>query len=184
MRERPALRRALLAALFAAVLLEGAGAAPASSRRRAVLLSFDGLGGERLQQLLADPGKLASGGFRRIAARGFVAGRSVPPTPALTAVSHITIATGALPDATGIVANTMRDRSKPFGATVSGFDAPIRADTLWEAARRQGKRVGVVLFPGADGASPARTADWGLNWPGDPLLKGKLHTLGAGAWQP
>src|SRR5262249_50631697 len=88
------------------------------------------------------------------------------------------------PDATGIVSNTMLDRSKPFGATVSGFDAPIRADTLWEAARRQGKRVGVIFFPGADGTSPARTADWALNWPRDPLVKGKLHTLGAAAWQP
>ena len=26
-----------------------------------------------------------------------------------------------------------------------------RAETLWEAARRQGKRVGSMLFPGADG---------------------------------
>src|SRR5262245_29760097 len=103
MTERPAIRRSLLAALLAAVLLAGAAASPAPARRRAVLLSFDAVGGQRLEELLADAGKLASGGFRRIAARGFVAGRSVPPTPALTAVTHITIATGALPDATGIV---------------------------------------------------------------------------------
>jgi predicted AlkP superfamily pyrophosphatase or phosphodiesterase len=177
-------RRALLAAVLAATVLAGALASPPQARRRAVLISFDGVAGQRLEQLLADSGKLTAGGYRRITARGFLAGRSVPPTPALTAVSHITIATGALPQTTGIVSNLMLDRSKPFGATISGFDAPIRADTLWEAARRQGKRVGVVLFPGADGTTPARTADWAMTWPGEPLVRGKLHAPAAAAWQP
>lgn len=180
---RPAARHALLWAALAAVLLAGATPSRPEARRRAVLISFDGVAGQRLEQLLADPGKLSAGGYRRIAARGFRAGRSVPPTPALTAVSHITIATGARPQATGVVSNTMLDRSKPFGATVSGFDAPIRAETLWEAARRQGLRVGVIYFVGADGKAPGRTADWALTWPGPPLAKGKLHRLAAAAWQ-
>jgi len=65
-----------------------------------VLISFDAVGGQQLRRLMAQPGKLPAGGFRRIVERGFVATRSVPPTPSLTAVSHITIATGALPTAT------------------------------------------------------------------------------------
>ena len=93
-----------------------------------------------------DPGKLPAGAFRRLAARGFHAVRSIPPTPSLTAVSHITHVTGALPEVTGIVSNLMRDFSRPFPRTISGFDAPIRAETLWQAARRQGKRVGVMLY--------------------------------------
>lgn len=140
------------------------------------------MAGQKLERLLADPTQLTAGGYRRIAARGVIAGRSVPPTPALTAVSHVVIATGALPQVTGIVSNTMLDRSKPFGTTISGFDAPIRADTLWEAARRQGKRVGVMLYPGADGRTPSRTADWGINWPGDPATRGKLWTLAGASW--
>jgi predicted AlkP superfamily pyrophosphatase or phosphodiesterase len=156
----------------------------APARRRAVLISFDALGGDRLQALLARPGALPAGGFRRIAERGFVADRAVPPTPALTAVSHITIATGALPASTGIVSNTMLDRSKPFGTTISGFDAPIRAETLWEAAHRQGKRVGSMLFPGADGKVPARRADWGMTWPDWPPKYGKRHRLGEKDWRP
>ncbi len=146
-----AAKRALLAAGLAAVALCGALASPPEARRRVLLISFDAVAGQKLERLLADPSKLTAGGYRRIAARGVIAGRSVPPTPALTAVSHIVIATGALPQVTGIVSNTMLDRSKPFGTSISGFDAPIRADTLWEAARRQGKRVGVMLYPGADG---------------------------------
>jgi predicted AlkP superfamily pyrophosphatase or phosphodiesterase len=138
--------------------------------------------GQRLERLLADPSQLPAGGYRRIAARGVIASRCVPPTPALTAVSHMVIATGALPQATGIVSNTMLDRSKPFGATISGFDAPIRAETLWEAARRQGKRVGVMLYPGPDGKTPSRTADWAISWPGDPSTRGKIWTLAAASW--
>jgi len=156
-------------------------AAPAGGR--AVLISFDGVAGERLEQLLEDPAKLPAGGFRRLAARGFHAVRSIPPTPSMTAVSHITHVTGALPEATGIVANLMRDLSKPFPATISGFSAPIRAETLWQAARRQGKRVGVMLYPGADGNGPERSADWMMTWPGEPLAPGRLHTLAAQAWR-
>ena len=184
MRRQLLLRQAALAASLAALLAASLPAAGPEPRRRAVLLSFDGVSGQRLERLLAEPSRLTAGGFRRIAARGFVASRSVPPTPALTAVAHATIATGALPQVTGIVANTMLDRSKPFGATISGFEAPIRAETLWEAARRQGKRVGVVYFPGADGTSPARTADWALTWPGAPAQRGRLQALSPAAWQP
>ena len=180
---RPASRRLFTASLLLALALTSWSGAE-TPRRRAVLVSFDALAGERLQELLAQPGKLAFGGFRRIAERGFVASRSVPPSPALTAVSHITIATGALPAATGIVSNWMLDRSKPFGKTISGFDAPIRAETLWEAAHRQGKRVGVVLFPGADGKAPGRRADWALTWPDWPPLYGVRQRLAAADWRP
>lgn len=142
------------------------------------------MAGERLERMLYDPSKLPLGAFRRLAERGFHAVRSHPPTPSLTAVSHIVHVTGALPQATGIVSNSMLDRMKTFGATISGFDAPIRAETLWETARRQGKRVGVMLYPGADGNGPARTADWMLTWPGDPLARGRLHSIAASTWQP
>lgn len=133
---------------------------------------------------MVDPAKLPLGAFRRLAERGFHAVRSHPPTPSLTAVSHIVHVTGALPQATGIVSNSMLDRMKPFGSTISGFDAPIRAETLWEAARRQGRRVGVMLYPGADGNGPARSADWMMTWPGEPLAPGRLHPVAFSAWQP
>ena len=182
MARRSAAARALLAAALAAAGLCAAFASPPEARRRVLLISFDAVAGQKLERLLADPSKLTAGGYRRIAARGVIAGRSVPPTPALTAVSHIVIATGALPQVTGIVSNTMLDRGKPFGTSITGFDAPIRADTLWEAARRQGKRVGVILYPGADGKAPSRTADWAITWPGDPTTRGKLWTLAAASW--
>ncbi|HEY6146198.1 MAG TPA: alkaline phosphatase family protein, partial [Thermoanaerobaculia bacterium] len=165
------------AGIAAAVLLActtGPGPVPApqpsgAAGRRAVMISFDGVSGTRLARLMSTPGKLPAGGYARLAERGLFAERARPPTPALTAVSHVTLATGALPWQTGIVSNTILDRTKPFPATISGFDAPIRADTLWEAARRQGKRVGSMLFPGADGQTPARSADWGMVFVADPI---------------
>ena len=159
-----------------------AASGPAPSGR-AVLISFDSLAGARLERLLSDPAKLPSGAFRRLAARGFHAIRSVPPTPSLTAVSHITHVTGALPERTGIVSNTFRDLTKPFPATISGFAAPIRAETLWQAARRQGRRVGVMSYPGADANGPDRTADWMMPWPGDPLAPGGMRSLPKSAWE-
>ena len=158
--------------------------APPPPAGRVVLISFDGVAGQRLDAMLDDPAKLSAGAFRRIAARGFHAVRSLPPTPSLTAVSHITHVTGALPQTTGIVSNSMLDPTRPFGAIISGFAAPIRAETLWQAARRQGKRVGVMLYPGADGNGPERTADWMMTWPGEPLVSGRLHAVAASAWKP
>ena len=148
-----------------------------------MLVSFDGVGGDRLARLLEEPGKLPSGGFRGIAERGFHARRSRPPTPSLTAVSHVTHVTGALPEVTGIVSNEVLDPSGPFGTKLSGFDAPIRAETLWQAARRQGKKVGVILYPGADGRAPERSADWGINYVHSPLAAARLLTIPAASWR-
>ncbi len=148
-----------------------------------MLISFDGVGGERLAKMLEE-GKLPSGGFRRLADRGFFARRSRPPNPSLTAVSHVTHVTGALPEKTGVVANEMLDFSKPFATRLSGFDAPIRAETLWQSARRQGRRVGILLYPGGDGATPGRSGDFGMSWVYVPLAPSRLATLGAADWAP
>lgn len=156
----------------------------AAARGRVVLVSFDGVGGERLAQLLDRAGALASGGYRGIASRGLFAVHSIPTTPSVTAVAHITHVTGALPQKTGIVANWMKHPSEPFGSVLSGFRAPIRAETLWQAARRQGKRTGVMFYPGADGTSPDRSADFGMAWPDDPVAKPKLHVIEPSSWQP
>lgn len=96
----------------------------------------------------------------------------------------MTHVTGALPRDTGIVSNWMLDPTRPFGTSISGFDAPVRADTLWEAARRQGKRVGVMRYPAADGKGAARSADWAMIWPGDAgLAPAQLLTPGSSAWK-
>ena len=98
------------------------------------MISFDGVSGTRLTRLMNAPGKLPAGGYARLAERGLFAERAQPPTPALTAVSHVTLATGALPWQTGIVSNTILDRSKPFpasgAATESAPRGPVSVATV------------------------------------------------------
>ena len=65
----------------------------------------------------------------------------------------------------------------PFVETVSGFAAPIGTETLWEAARRQGKRVGVNSWPGADDTAPNRRADWGMAYTNTPDRPAGLVTI-------
>ena len=148
---------------------------------RVVAVSFDGLGGVRLNEFLA-AGTLDAGGFAAFAARGVLAGRAVDVTPSLTPVAHIAAITGAPPAKTGIVANQFREPGSPFGTQTSGFTASIGSETLWEAARRQGRRVGVITYPGADGTSEARKGDFGLVWPEKPARESAFVSVPGDAW--
>ena len=155
--------------------------APPGPAGRTVVISFDGLGGMRLNELLLQ-GKLTAGGFSAIAQRGLLAGRAVDVTPSLTPAAHIAAITGAPPARNGIVANHFREPGSPFGADTTGFLAPIETETLWEAAHRQGRRVGVLLYPGADGTNARRRGDFGLTWPDRPAKQSAFVTLDGGRW--
>src|SRR3954470_14844346 len=118
--------------------------------RRVVLLSLDGAGAGVLHQLYRE-GALPAGGFARFFQDGEVADRLIPVEPALTSTNHISLATGYAADRTGIVGNNFHVAGTPWLDTVSGFAAPIGTETLWEAARPQGKRGGGPTRPGAGG---------------------------------
>lgn len=146
--------------------------------RRVVLLSIDGLAGPAHRDAVRrgvyrDPDGLAA--FER---GGFSVDWVRPVNPSLTSVNHASIATGAAPSSTGIVSNTFRPHGAAFGTTVSGFDAPIGAETLWESLRRQGKRAGVITFPGCDGRTPERTAAFGLVYVNTPFARSAIVRLG------
>lgn len=130
------------------------------SGARVVMVSFDGLGADPVHEFRTT--QFGEGGFNRILRDGTSIRRVVPVNPTLTSVTHISLATGAKPDVTGIASNTFHVRGTPASESVSGFEQAIGADTIWEAARRAGKKVGVITYPGADGSTPRRTADWGL----------------------
>ena len=151
-------------------------AAPASPKpRRVLLLSLDGAAVDTLMALDRD-GALGAGGFSRFLGAGEVA-RLVPVNPTLTAPNHVSLATGRVAGDTGIVANSFHPAGAPWPRAVSGFDAPIAAETLWEAARRQGRRVGIVTWPGADGTEERRRGDWGLVYVTRPSRAAELVTL-------
>lgn len=133
------------------------GLEPAGTARRVVLMSFDGLGADALAR---QPGLSA---FERLAQEGMSA-RVVNVNPTHTSSTHVSILTGADPQRHGVVANRFHLPGTPAERAVHGLSAEIDVETLVEAARRQGKRVGVVPFPAVDNTSPRRTADFGLAW--------------------
>ena len=124
---------------------------------RVVLLSFDGIGADAL----ARQSGLTS--FASLAASGASA-RVIPVNPTLTAPTHVSMLTGADPRVHGIFSNWFHLDGTPPERVTRGLNAEIAVETLVEAARRQGKRVGAVPFPTVDAANSRRSADFGLVW--------------------
>ncbi len=154
-----------------------AGAAP----HRVILLSLDGAGSETLHDLHRR-GLLQAEGFERFFREGEVAAALVPADPTLTSVNHVSLATGFPPAATGIVANLFHAAGAPATERANGFAAPIGTETLWEAARRQKRRVGVLTWPGADGKGERRSGDWGLVFNNAADREPQLLTVSRANW--
>ncbi|HEX7707791.1 MAG TPA: alkaline phosphatase family protein [Thermoanaerobaculia bacterium] len=132
-------------------------------------MSFDGMGADALARQSGLPA------FDRIAREGSVA-RVIPVEPTLTSTTHASILTGAPPERTGIVSNRFHLPGTPSTRTTRGLEVDTDVETIVEAARRQGKRVGAVSFPSVDGGSPRRTADFGLAWT-PPLTSARIIEL-------
>ena len=144
-----------------------------------MLVSLDGLAATRHRENLRQGVYTDREGLTAFEAAGYVIESAIPVNPALTSPSHASIATGAFPSVTGIVANRFHVPGTPIFQSVSGFDSPWGAEPLWQAFRRQGKRVGVLTFPGCDGGSPSRTADFGLLYVNTPSAPAATVTLAA-----
>ncbi|MGH9862805.1 MAG: alkaline phosphatase family protein [Candidatus Acidiferrales bacterium] len=133
---------------------------PASADRpRVVLVSLDGAADWLVDDLLARGVLPPDGALARLARRGVRAEALLPPAASLTAPSHLTLFTGAYPERHGIVSNTFLEPGDPISRPSSGFSAPVYVETMWEAARRQGKRVYCVAAVGADASAPGRRCD-------------------------
>lgn len=143
--------------------------APAGTAQRVVLLSFDGLGADALAQ------QTGLAAFDRVARDGGVA-RVIPVNPTQTIPAHVAILTGADPQRSGIVANRFHLPGTPADVETRSMNIDADVETLVEAARRQGKRVGTVPFPTMDGRTPRRSADFGLAW-GEPVVRARTTSF-------
>jgi hypothetical protein len=154
--------RKILVLLLVSVFLLVVADALAQSRHSSsptILISFDGAQPKVIERLLRE-GKLSKeGGFAKLIREGTKAEGMTSVLPTLTATNHITIATGAYPEQTNIPMNTFHDTETALTTTVSGFGAPINAETLWEASKRQGKKVITIAFAGPMGEE---TIDGGI----------------------
>jgi predicted AlkP superfamily pyrophosphatase or phosphodiesterase len=143
--------------------------AATATAQRVVLISFDGLGADALARQTNLPA------FEALIRDGAVA-RSIPVNPTVTATTHVSIITGADPQRHGIVSNRFHLPGTPAEMPARGMDAKVDVETLVNAAHRQGKRVGAVLFPSVDGKSPERSADFGMVW-APSLTPGRIVKL-------
>lgn len=146
---------------------------------RVVLVSFDGVGFDALAERVDE---LGTAGWNRIRREGVTA-RMIPVNPTLTSVTHVAMATGAQPSRSGIVSNWIHLPGMAPADSASGFDVSIEADTIWQAAHRAGKRVGAITYPGLDGTTPERTADFGLIYT-QPITRSRFESITRSDFQP
>lgn len=146
--------------------------APAKAQR-VILLSFDGMGADALAAHMPLPS------FARLAAEGTRAVRVIPVNPTVTSTTHAAILTGTGPELNGIVANRFHKPGTAPDVVTKGMESDVDGETLVETARRQGKRVGCIVFPTVDGTSPRRSADWGIAFTGR-LTKPRIVKLTRG----
>jgi predicted AlkP superfamily phosphohydrolase/phosphomutase len=188
---RHRLSRVALLLLLLGACRASAPTAPAGPRtalhataQRVVLLSLDGFSAVRHRRLLALGAYREPAGLTAFEQFGYVVEQAIPVDPTLTAASHASIASGAFPDVTGIVSNRFHVLGSGITQSVSGFEAPSGAEPLWQAFRRQGRRVGVLAFPGCDGRGEARRADFGTTYPEGALAPAQSVTLEAAVFAP
>ena len=141
---------------------------------RLVVASYDGVGAGLLEGWLADGIASDPSGLAGLVEDGLHVRRLRPVNPTLTAVVHATLATAALPSATGIVSNSFLPPGVPITGVVSGYAAPWEVSPLWSRAHRAGDRVGVLLWPGSDAHGLERMGDFGIWWPERPLAASEI----------
>lgn len=112
--------------------------------RRVAVVGIDGFSPDRMDRYLEAGALPAIGRVRREG----VSAPLVSTLPATTPVAWATIATGALPSATGIEGFLVHQPGDRLDHRVSGcYSYRCRAETLWEVMASSGRRAHVVKFP-------------------------------------
>lgn len=133
-----------------------AGTTADSSAKRAIVVSLDGLDARYLRE--PDRYGLKIPTLRRLMRDGaWARGGVVSVYPSVTYPNHATMVTGALPLRHGVYSNEVFDPSDPRRGAWHWFARDLKADALWDAARRAGMTTGLVSWPVSVGAG-----DWNV----------------------
>lgn len=144
----------------------------ASDIKTGVFISIDGIQPKYIEEMARQNKLSEPKGLGWIFNNSVRALRAEPTVTTLTAASHTSNITCARPSVHGIYSNTfMRD-----GKIVSGYGDDIHAETLWESAKRQGRKVLSIAYVGADGRNEQRQATYGISYP-DAAMVGKPLVL-------
>lgn len=118
-------------------------------RPHVLLISIDGLRPEVYRE--PDKMGLEVPNLRALAAAGVRADRVLSVFPSVTYPAHTTMVTGVNPDRHGIVSNYRAGTLEWFNDT-----SEVKAQTLWQAARKAGLRTAAIMWPMTGGAD----VDW------------------------
>jgi predicted AlkP superfamily pyrophosphatase or phosphodiesterase len=132
-----------------------------SPQKKVVMISIDGTPDYLIDKFLKSGVLPANGAFARMKKNGAYAETVFPVNVASTGPSHISIFTGASPAKTGMVGNTFRNINQSWSSPVlSAFRQPIAAETIFQAAMRQGKKVMALGGVGLDNSGENRKTDY------------------------
>ena len=113
--------------------------------KRAVIIGVDGLSADLVKRYV-EKGILKN--FGALMRRGVFA-RALPAIPTHTPVNWTTISTGAWPGTHGVTGFSILTRGRSYREKLSGFDTrSVRAEFLWEAAERSGKKCILLKWAG------------------------------------
>ncbi|MCU0305024.1 MAG: alkaline phosphatase family protein [Thermoanaerobaculales bacterium] len=157
---------------------QSGGVSEGERAERVIMVSYDGLGADLAWRLVVDGVAAEPGGLADLAREGFSVRRLRMADPTLTSVNHAVLATGRTPAETGVIGNAFRPAGGALGSRVNGFDLVPATPTLWSAARRQGLRVGALVWPAAGLGGRADTADFGIAWPVRSAAPAEVLELG------
>jgi len=136
--------------------------------KKAVLVGLDALQANILKRLLSE-GEMPN--IRKMIEQGFTA-EAIPTLPAITPPCWVTVLTGAWPSTHGLEDFTIHHRGEQLDQRLSKLDAAssyskiCKAEFLWEAAERGGKKSIILKFP--------------CSWP--PKMKNSVQFDGCGGW--
>jgi predicted AlkP superfamily pyrophosphatase or phosphodiesterase len=120
-----------------------------------VMISVDGMRPDYITE--ADARGVKVPNLRRFLREGAFADGVQGVVPTVTYPSHTTLVTGVWPAKHGIYANSVFD---PFGKNADGwywYNEDLRVPTLWDAAKRAGRKTASIQWPVTVGA---KSIDW------------------------
>lgn len=179
LRRRRAVARTI--AVLGLLLALLSAAADGQTASRAIVLAWDGTVPAFAREMLR-AGKLPH--LAKLIDGGSFAEDVLPVFPSKTAPGFASLITGAPPSVTGISGNRVprapRDQFT-FLESLPGFSAaPLRAETLWAAARRAGKKTVVSHIPTFAGEQAEDT----IRFSGYTLIAGRDGTVSPRTSQP
>ncbi len=132
-----------------------------TNSKKIVVISLDGTPDYLIDKYLDNGVLPADGAFSLMKKKGTYAKTLLPINIASTGPSHVSIFTGASPGKTGIVGNSFRKKDQDWNSkNLTAFKQIFTAETIFQSARRQGKKVMTLSGVGIDYSDKNRMTDY------------------------